>query len=87
MKTVKEFKNNLMKRREVVLDCEYDSNPGKEKVSQDVASQFKSSPECVVVRKIGSSFGTNSFVIDSFVYDSVEDKDRIERKKKEKKKK
>ena len=87
MEVVSELKNNLLKRKEVVVSCEYEGNPGFEKSGKDIAEKFKAKEEQVAVKKIGSSFGTNEFVIEAFIYDSAEDKNRIEPKKKEKKKK
>lgn len=85
MKLIKEFKNSLLKRKEVELSDSYESNPGLEKARKEVAGHFKVAEDVVVVRKVGSSFGANEFVVEVFIYDSVADKEKIEPKKKEKK--
>ena len=84
MNVIKEFKNDLLKRREIEVSNEYEKNPGFVLVTKDIATQFKVSEDVVVVRRVGSSFGTNEFVVDFFIYDSSEDKEKVEPKKKEK---
>lgn len=87
MNIVSEFKNSLLKRRELVLESQYGSNPGEVKVLEDVAKEVKSQEENVVLKRLLSNFGSNVFRIEVFVYDSVKSKEAIEPKKKEKKKK
>ena len=85
MNIVKEFKNNLLKRKEVEIIGSYESNPGFEKARKDIATHFKTSEELVVIKNVKNSFGSNEFLINVFVYNSNADKERIEQKKKEKK--
>lgn len=85
MEVIEEFNNELLKRKEIIVSSAYESNPGFERVCKDVAGKFKADEALVVVRRIGSSFGSGEFVIDAFVYESVEAKNNVEPKKKEKK--
>lgn len=85
MRAIREFHNPLLKRKEIIVGKEYDTNPGFSQSGKDVAAHFKVSEDVVVVRRVGSSFGSNEFVIDFFIYDSVKDKENIEPKKKGKK--
>ena len=86
MEFKKQFKNVLLNRTEIEASAIYDANPGLEKVKQDIASKFKTSPETVFVKNIISSFGSNNFFINAFVYDSVEDMNKVEARNKKKKK-
>jgi ribosomal protein S24E len=86
MKIQSEFGNDLLKRKEIVVNKAYDSNPGFETVTKEIAAKFKVNEDVIAIRKIGSSFGTDSYLMKAFIYDSVKDKERIEPKKKEKKK-
>jgi len=86
MNVVKDFQNKLLGRRELVLELESEQNPGTESVNKAVIDQFKSKDDLVVIKRVGSSFGSNKFVIEAFIYDSVEIRDKVEPKKKEKKK-
>ncbi|MCH7568630.1 MAG: hypothetical protein IIA87_04370 [Nanoarchaeota archaeon] len=87
MNILKDFRNDLLKRREVEVSEEYDVNPGFSKVLENVTEYFKVNKDVVVIKKIGSSFGTHIFLINVFIYDSVSFKEKIEPKKKEKKEK
>ena len=86
MNTVKDFRNELLKRREVELVLTAEKNPGMKDAAKNIAENFKVNEELVAVKEVGSRFGRDSFVIEAMIYDSVADKNRIEPKKKEKKK-
>jgi len=90
MDVVKEFDNRLLKRKEVEVSKQYNSNPGFAKVLEDITKHLNVKEEVVVIKKINSHFGSNNFLIDAFIYDSSKDKERVEptpkQSKKEKKK-
>ncbi len=86
MKVIKDFRNDLLKRREVKLIINADKNPGMAGASKIMSEHFKACEDCIVIKTLKSKFGRDTFLIDAFVYDSVADKQRIEPKKKEKKK-
>ncbi|MCX8158794.1 MAG: 30S ribosomal protein S24e [Candidatus Pacearchaeota archaeon] len=83
---IKDFKNDLLKRREVKVVIKESKNPGFERALKIIAEQFNANEENIVIKELKSKFGRDTFLIDAFIYDSVEDKNRIEPKKKEKKK-
>lgn len=85
MKIVKDTQNNLMKRREIEFWYDVESNPGFEGAKKKVLEEFGVSEDVVVVKAVRSEFGKNEFFVDVFVYDSVEDKNKIEPKPKIKK--
>ena len=85
MNTIKNFRNELLKRNEVKVVVTAEKNPGLANAGKMIAEQFKSKEENVVVKELKSKFGRDSFLIDAFIYDSQEQKNRIEPKKKEKK--
>lgn len=86
MNTIKDFKNDLLKRREVKLVVDSDRNPGLENAVKMIAEHFKSKEDVIVVKTLKSKFGRDTFLIDAFIYNSAADKDKFEPKKKEKKK-
>ena len=86
MEIKKDFSNKLLKRRELAVILEKDSNPGYEHVKKEVAQKFKADENLVVVKKVVSGFGNNEFKIDVFIYGDEESMKKIEPKKKEKKK-
>jgi ribosomal protein S24E len=85
MNIKKEFRNDLLKRKEFRISREFDSNPGYEKVKQEISDELKIDPGVIFVKKLWNSFGSNNFIIELFVYDSVEDMNNIEVRNKKKK--
>ncbi|MEM4259273.1 MAG: hypothetical protein QXS38_00735 [Candidatus Pacearchaeota archaeon] len=83
---IKDFRNDLLKRREVKLIITADKNPGIQSALKTMSEHFKACEDCIVIKTLKSKFGRNTFLIDAFVYDSAADRGRIEPKKKEKKK-
>lgn len=82
----KDIKNPLLKRREVLFEMESESNPGFEGAMKAVVNEFKIQEALVVVKKVDSSFGSHKFIIDAFIYDSEDAKNKVEPVKREKKK-
>lgn len=85
MKIIKDLKNNLLKRREIKLVVNAEKNPGMADASKMIAEHFKSNEDVIIVRELKSKFGRDSFLIDAFIYNSVQDKEQTEPKKKIKK--
>ncbi len=74
----KDFRNELLKRREVKFAVESEKNPGFEFVVKEIAEKFKTSEENVAVKSLKNNFGSNNFLVEAFVYDSLDDKNKIE---------
>ena len=86
MEVVKDIKNDLLKRREVKVIIHNSGNPGFAGAEKVVDEKFKANPEVTIINNVKSKFGRDTFLIDAFIYDSVEDKNRlhvIEEKKEE----
>lgn len=84
MEVIHDFKNDLLKRREVKMVVEAESNPGFADAMKVIAEKFKSVEDVIKVNNVKSKFGRNTFLVDSFIYDSLEDRERIEPKPKKK---
>ena len=84
--TIKQSHNSILKRKEIEYTIEAPSNPGFQKASELVAEKLKASPDTIVLKAVRGNFGTNTFLIEAFVYDSAQDKERIEPKRKSRKK-
>jgi len=85
METIKDFRNELLKRKEVVFSIDAASNPGLVKMREECAKYFNAEIERIVVRNVSSKFGSRKFFIEAFIYDSANDKEKIEPKPKPKK--
>ncbi|MBM3231931.1 hypothetical protein FJZ21_00950 [Candidatus Pacearchaeota archaeon] len=77
--------NTLLHRHDVIVRNVYPSNPGYNTVKEDVAKHFKKTVDCVALKSVKGSFGSNEFVIEARVYDSAEKLAEIEPKPKVKK--
>jgi len=86
MKIQKDFKNGLMKRRELELLIESEKAPNFADVQKELAKEIGAYEDLVVVRAIRGSFGSHGFLVEAFIYNSPEDKLWAEPKKKVKKK-
>jgi len=78
MNITRDFKNNLLKRREVFAVVENNVNPGFEKVREKIASHFEVDKDLVIVKNLKSKFGSHLFEINALIYDSLQDKEMIE---------
>jgi small subunit ribosomal protein S24e len=85
MEVVKDFKNDLLKRREVKFVIESEKNPGFNEAVEKVASKFGANKDLILVNNIKSKFGRRTFLIDAFIYHSAEDRKKFEPKAKVKK--
>lgn len=82
MNVIKDFRNNLLKRRELQIIESFPSNPGYQESMKFICSNFDAKEENIVIYQIKSKFGRETFLIDCFIYDSVADKEKTEPKKK-----
>lgn len=82
MEIITDFRNDLLKRREIEASLEADSNPGFEFVKEKLSEELKVAADNLVVRAVRGKFGSNEFLVETFVYDTVEDLKKIEPKQK-----
>lgn len=87
MEIKKEYKNPLFDRREVNLIVKSEITPSYKDTEKMIADKFSVDPESIKIKTINGKFGKKEFLIDANIYSSKEEKDKIERKPKEKKKK
>jgi len=85
MNILKDIKNGLLKRREVKVVVDAEKNPGIASSVDMIAEKFKAVKDTIAIKNVKSKFGRSTFLIDAFIYDSVEDMKRIEPKAKIKK--
>lgn len=85
VKIIEDKKNELFNRREIKLELEADVTPSKVDALKVVVEQIKVAEENVAIKNVLGKFGSNVFNIVAFVYDSKEDKEKIEPKKKKQK--
>jgi len=75
----------LLKREEVSFLINSESALSTIAAAENVAQHFKVSHENVAVKHIGNKYGTHDFLVNAYIYDSIEGKNKIEPKAKAKK--
>ena len=85
MKILEDNKNSLLNRREIKMIVEHSGNPGFANALKMVAEQFKSKEDVIVMNNVKGKFGRDTFLVSAFIYNSKEDRDKIEPKPKVKK--
>ncbi len=70
--------NPVVGRKELKLEMESPINPTRDEVRKFVASEMKTSEDCVKILDIKGSFGVNKFDVRANVYSSREDMEKTE---------
>ncbi|MAH51138.1 hypothetical protein CMI37_35300 [Candidatus Pacearchaeota archaeon] len=73
-KTISQEKNPFLNREEITLEIKSEAVPSVEEVKK----QINKEENLVVVKKVNSNFGTQTFTAEVFVYDSPEARKKIE---------
>ena len=85
MQVKEDIRNGLFNRQEVRVELKSDKNPGFGDVRKKLSEKFSKSEENIDVYNIKGSFGSSTFVIDAYIYDSKEDFEKaIQKTKKQK---
>ena len=85
LKIEKEVNNPLLKRKEIVVIAEdINQTPSRKEILAQVAAVTGNIPDKIAIDKIQQEFGQNKAIIHAKVYETKEDKDKIEPKFKEK---
>jgi len=78
VKILKNFDNKLLNRKEVKLIVKHPTIPDTKEALVLVSKEFNSEEDLIVVKGIKGKFGRDTFLIESFIYDTLEDKNKIE---------
>lgn len=82
---LKQRENPLFNRKEIEISIETNVAPKISEAEAFIAKELSSNPENVKIKKIKGNFGSQRFIISANIYNSKEDKDKIEKSKKTKK--
>jgi len=77
-----EKQNPLFNRREIVFEVEKEITPTRNEAEKIIANHFKTKEENIKLKKVEGRFGSNTFKIIANIYESREDKEAVEKKKK-----
>ena len=79
---LKQKENPLFNRKEIEVVFESSVPPKMNEAEEILSKEFSSSPENIKVKKISGKFGSTNFLISANIYDSKENKEKIEIKSK-----
>jgi len=82
----KDFRNELLKRREIELTVEAEKTPSFSEASKILSEELKVPEEQVLVEAVRGSFGRKTFLIRALIYDSKELKEEAVRRSAKKEK-
>ncbi|MBI4146376.1 hypothetical protein HY489_03495 [Candidatus Woesearchaeota archaeon] len=84
--TTKEKENKLLKRKEVTGSLAFTgATPSNAQLQEALAKKYNSAADAIEVKHIYGKFGETTANFEAYVYESKEQHDKIEPKKKEKK--
>ncbi len=86
MNILEKKKNLLLGREEMIFEVEQQKTPSFLEVESMLHDKLKVDKEVIVVKEIKGLFGNKKFRVRAFLYNSSQEKEKIEPKKKEKKK-
>jgi ribosomal protein S24E len=85
MEILKQTRNNLLNRTELKGIVKSQGNLGYSNATRIVAEKLKAQEENIAIKTVKGRFGRDDFLIDAMIYDTKEDKEKIEPKSKQKK--
>ena len=85
IKISEEKKNPLFNRKEILASTNSEKVPSKVELTKIISEKLSSPEENIIIKKISGKFGSKTFNIIAFIYDSKEIKDATEIKPKLKK--
>lgn len=81
-KVTEEKKNPLFNRKEIFFEIQANITPSRLETSKFISEKFSTPIENIKIKGIHGKFGSNVFSGSVFIYNSEEDKNRVEIKKK-----
>lgn len=81
-KVIEKKENPLFNRKEVFFEVQADITPSRLETSKFFSKKFSTPIENIKIKSINGKFGSNIFSGSVFIYNSEEDKNRVEIKKK-----
>jgi ribosomal protein S24E len=72
MKVKKDFKNELLNRREVEVIVTADKTPSFADMAKKLAEHFKAHEDNIMMEKVGGKFGRSTFLVKACIYDNKE---------------
>ncbi len=78
LKILEEKENSLLNRKEIFGTIDAELTPKTLEILELVGKHFSSNTENIAIKKIKGNFGSKTFHINANIYDSKENKEKIE---------
>jgi len=78
LKIIKNTKNLLLKRSEIIAELVDDKKPSRSEVREKVAALVNAQAELTVVQKIDSRFGNKKMTVTAHVYENKDQMKKVE---------
>jgi len=85
LKILKQAQNPLFKRQELLANVDAKVTPTHNEIKKLISDKLSTQSENIKIKNIKGSFGSNTFEISANIYDSKQEKDALEIKKKREK--
>ena len=82
LEIIKQNENTLFKRKEIQFSLEAETTPSEKEMIDLISEKFSTKAENISMKGIHGGFGSNTFTINANIYDSPEEKQAVENKKK-----
>ncbi len=79
-KVIEEKENPLFNRKELKIEIVADVTPSRLEAGKAIAEKLSVDIDRVSVQRIDGKFGSNSFIVEADVYNSKEDREKVEGK-------
>ena len=73
-KIIQQNKNPLLKREELLIEFNQEIPPSFEEVKKEIGKD----ESLMVIKRVDGNFGSKKYIAEAVVYNSVEDKEKIE---------
>lgn len=81
-KLIEEKVNPLFNRKEIVFEVSSEVTPSRKEVGDLIVKEFSTNLDNMKIKKILGKFGSKNFKVNVFIYNSEEEKNQIEPKRK-----
>jgi len=85
LKIINQKENPLFNRKEIEFNSRAEVTPSKQEVQKLISEKLSAPIEAIKLKGIHGKFGSKNFTIKANIYNSIEDKERIEPKSKKEK--
>ena len=82
LEIIKETENSLFKRKEIQFSLDAEITPSEKEMIELISDKFSTQAENISLKGIHGKFGSKTFTINANIYDSSEEKEAVEQKKK-----